>query len=203
MPSIPLIIEHMNPLPPFEEKLGQCPAPHVEPVVILPSNPEVLDDNVTVTTKPKKKRVRKINVNEKPTVEKKRSRPSSSAGSTSTSTNSRRTTKRSDLTKSEKKEIEKLEKMISDIKLKKRVPLKKTQVKEKSTEAAAPVKRKKPATESSTVARGKKVSSSAATKQKEKELLYKVNDLRNLCREKKISNFSRMNKGQMIEVLAL
>lgn len=177
MPAIPLIIEHMNPLPPFEEKLGQSPAPHIEVEIVLPDEEDVAP--IAEITKPKKKRVRKPVTTSKvtPPVEK-RSRPAASS--------SKR--RRCATCKQVLPPVTK-EKVSAD---KRRKPVAK--------ESSSSSSKRKPVA----VQPKKKVKVAAtATKQKEKELLYKVNDLRNLCREKKISNFSRMNKGQMIEVLAL
>jgi hypothetical protein len=173
-----LIIEHMNTLPSFEEKLGQSPQAPVELDTILP----VTSDDVVISiepTKPKKKRVRKPVTT---THEKKRDAPPSSSSSKAK--------------KQKKCGICKGSGLISTpVENKKTAASSATSSKKKPTAAAAAAAAPKKGRVSAAVA--------AATKQKEKELLYKVSDLRNLCREAKVTNFSRMNKGQMLEALKL
>lgn len=170
MPAIPLIIEHMNPLPVFEEKLEQSHPQTVKTEEIdppLPSAPDAVE-----STKPKKKRVRKPVVTEKKTV---------TAAATPSSKRQKKCT-----TCKQRLPVPTVEKAVSTRR-------------DKEGDASSS-RRKAPTT---APAKKKKMSATAVSKQKEKELLYKVNDLRNICRERKISNFSRMNKGQMIEALKL
>ena len=163
-----LIIEHMNTLPSFEEKLGQSPQTPLELDTILPLTSDDVVSNEP--PKPKKKRVRKPGT----TPGKKREAPSSSSSSSN---------------------VKKQKKCV----VCKGSGLTPTPVENKKTDVLVVNSRKKAIPKKSRVS----AAVAAVNKQKEKELLYKVNDLRNLCREAKITNFSRMNKGQMLQALKL